>query len=394
MNDDVKKRRLLESFEILQNDAEGNADELGGILCEISGIDSELAIEMWEHLLEENRGKIAVQVEYSYRWEPIASSAYSDFKGDRTKLHEKILSRGILSDVLYRYSETWAPALANPIVEAIRKNDLNSADYLFGLLARNKLIVHDSGLCEALKDILEKGVPVKNSEVRGMLESWSKKARGSDQAKFTVTLMKAYGESGIPIDENALLKCSDVLRENAGHNVRPLGDLVCALARSDMAKALNLWESLLLENEAEIVGAEMHYQWSFLLDFTFTNLLREHGDELCQAILSHDTLTTILYRGFTGWLPNYDQPIIYALKNGLTDSADCLVGLLGENNHFSNTPLWEILLSLAMKTRGSRGPIDPQIAQSFIDKWLQTLDESDQEKFNAALAAKPRGRRR
>lgn len=394
MNDDVKKRRLLESFEILRNDAEGNADELGGILCEISGIDSELAIEMWEHLLEENRRKIAVQVEYSYRWEPIASSAYADFKGDRTKLHEKILSRGVLSDALYRYSETWTSALANPIVEAIRKNDLNSADYLFGLLARNKLIVHDSGLCEALKDILEKGVSVKNSEVRGMLESWSKKARGSDQAKFTVTLMKAYGESGIPIDENALLKCSDVLRENAGHNVRPLGDLVCALARSDMAKALNLWESLLLENEAEIVGAEMHYQWSFLLDFTFTNLLRDHEDELCQALLSRKALRAVLYKGFVGWMPNYDQPITYALGIRLTDDADCLFSFLSENNHFLNKQLWEILLAVAKRTQSSCSPVDPQIAQSFIDKWLQTLNESDREKFNAALAAKPRGRRR
>lgn len=390
----TKRDYLLESFEILQNDAEDNADELGDILCEMSGLDSELAIEMWEHLLEVNRRKIAVQTKYSYRWTPITSNAYSNFKGDRTKLHEKVLGRGFFTDALYRYSETWSSALATPIAEAIRKNDLDNADYLLGLLARNKLIVQDSGLCEVLKDILEEGVSVETLEVRELFENWSKKTRGLDRAKFIVTLMKAYGESSIPIDENALLGCFDVLRERTGHNTRPLGDLIYTLAKSDMTKALNLWESLLTENRTDIVSAEMHCQWSFLLDFTYTNLLRDHKDELCRELLSRSVLRTVLYRGFVGWMPDYDQPIIYALRIGLTDDADCLIKLLSENNHFLNKQLWEILLMVAKKTQDPRNSIDPQAAQDFMNKWGQTLNAPDKEKFNAALSAQSRGRRK
>lgn len=192
ISEDKKKSILLDSFETLKESAEEHADALKDLLCEMSSIDSSLAIEMWEHLLEENKRAITSQKERDWAWSTLTTWLHHDFRGGVEEINERVFSRGILAEMLYRRSGQWCDNLAQPIVDSIEKGDLDTANYLIGLLHGNKLMQQGDSFGEILKDILERQTSFDEPATQELFESWSKKMTRIDQAKFNVALLKKY----------------------------------------------------------------------------------------------------------------------------------------------------------------------------------------------------------
>lgn len=190
ISEDKKKSVLLDSFETLKDDAEEHADALKDLLCEMSSIDCGLAIEMWEHLLEENKRAIVSQKERNWAWSTLTTWLHYDFRGSTEEINERVFSRGILTEMLYRRSGQWCSNLAQPIVDSIDNGDLDTANYLISLLHKNKLMQQDESFGEILKDILEEQISFDEPATQELFESWSKKLNRVDRAKFNVALLK------------------------------------------------------------------------------------------------------------------------------------------------------------------------------------------------------------
>lgn len=171
---DFKMQVLLNSFETLKSDIEGNDKTIGDIIQKMFSIDMDMAIELWKHTFDKYKEFGSYLIVNSL-----------DEQLGISKLAELIISDEVIKTQIFQYDEY----VYDPLVAYfINNNDLKNANDLLELMYNNNNLYKSFGT--ELLTIITPYCNKITSEGVELLYSWAEKTSDTDKAKINVALLE------------------------------------------------------------------------------------------------------------------------------------------------------------------------------------------------------------
>ncbi|MFG6378362.1 MAG: hypothetical protein K1W19_08625 [Lachnospiraceae bacterium] len=185
MNNEKKKEVLLKNFEIIDKNFGENGKSLAEIINKMFSIDTEMAFDMWEHLITKYEDELKTW-NSSYLTEEIYRESRSTI-GDGI-MESNILNRPILKKALFSLTCHIDRTACIIVDHIIKQNNIQLANELLQLLYDNPNI--DWTWYHVMCEVLPYNCDNMDDEMYELLEIWCDKVENEEErAKLSIKML-------------------------------------------------------------------------------------------------------------------------------------------------------------------------------------------------------------
>ncbi len=185
LNNEKKKEILLKNFEIINKNFAENGKALAGIVNKMFSVDSEMAFEMWEHLLKKYEEELQ-----SWYSECLTEEIYRNSRstiGDGT-MDMNVLGRPVLKNALFSLTNHIDRTACVIVDHKIRQNEIQVVNELLQLLYDNPYI--DWSWHRVMEEVLPYSCDNMDDEMYELLEMWCDKVENEEErAKLSIKML-------------------------------------------------------------------------------------------------------------------------------------------------------------------------------------------------------------
>ena len=184
ISSEKKKEMLLDAFETLKKNYNGNSGVLCDLIGKMSKIDLDIAIEMWKHLITNN-----LKGSRSTTYFSIIDLVmyYIRQSIGEIKTYSIVVSDNMLKNAIFHESAYIGQCPALVIGHLIAKNDLSLANELLELIHTNKY--RKTSLYEIMNEVIPQNKAI-TEEAFGLLSEWiSKVNKSEERTKLNIKML-------------------------------------------------------------------------------------------------------------------------------------------------------------------------------------------------------------
>ena len=189
ISSEKKKEVLLDAFETLKNNYNGNSDALHDLIGKMSKIDLDIAIEMWKYLITNNLEVLHSTNDFSFFVMYEIKQSIGEIP-----TYSIVVSDNMLKNAIFHESAFLTPLPTYAIRHLIVKNDLSLANELLGLIRTNEYRE------ESLYSIMNVVIPIDKEiteEAFELLSEWISKVNNSqERAKLNIKMLSIMIDDG------------------------------------------------------------------------------------------------------------------------------------------------------------------------------------------------------